>query len=299
MTSLGKLAIAGVVLVVIGLVIMLTILGLNGWSLGEDYEMKNYNATTDITALNWDFEMGQLKTEFYDGDKIYIEYPENNRFKTTITENAGTMTISSDWKFKLINIGHWFKKMPNTILKVPNDSILNLEFNINAGQIDFASGNYGSVKVDMNAGTVNFENINCSNFDLKVNAGTLKVQNITTGNAKFDMNAGDIKIAKIVSSDIYYKVNAGNIIIKEVECPKFTAKLNAGGLEVERAVVDDLNLDVNAGKIKFKVVGNKADYNISVEKDGGSCNLSNQIGIVPQKKITLDIDAGSINIDFI
>lgn len=298
MSTLGKTIIAGVVIAVIGVIIMVAVLGINGWKFDDKYELKTYDCTSEINTLKLDFEVGVLKTEFYDGDKIKVEYPESKTLVTTFSENNGVLSMITDVKFKLFRINSLFNKLPDTIIKIPKNNVLKLDFVLNAGTADIASGNYTDINLNMNAGTVNFENVTCDKYTIDLNAGTLKVQNLNAGYADLKMNAGDIKIAKIISPEINVKVNAGNIIIKDMESDKITAKMNAGGLNIEKALIKNINYNINAGSILTNVIGNKADYNINVEKNAGSCNVSNQTGLAADKIITLDIDAGKININF-
>ena len=298
MSGLGKTVIAGVIIAVIGLLVLLVALGMNGWSFNNDYEIKTYDCTTDVDTLKIDYAAGVLKTEYYDGEKIKIEYPESKSYKATISESESVLNFETEYKFRFFHFNFW-QQMPPAVIKIPKNNILSIDLVMNAGTVDIASGQYAEIKANLNAGTLNLENIECDNFYNKLNAGNVKIQDLKTGNSTFEMNAGDIKISNLECSDSFFKVNAGNILIKNLNCNSIKSTLNAGKLTVEKALSQNVDFDINAGTITMKMVGRKEEYNIIVIKDSGSCNLQNQTVTDSSKKINLDIDSGNINIDFI
>lgn len=289
---------AGAVIAVVGLIILLVGLGLNSWTIAADYEMKSYVSTQDVTKLQINFDAGSLKTEFYDGDKILVEYPENNRLKTKIDESvSGVFSMRTDAKFWLLGTG--LSKIPETIIKIPKTYCLVLDFCINAGKFDIASGDYADIDVKMNAGTLNFEKIQCAKLNLSLNAGDLKVQDVTCQNAMVKVNAGNVKIAKMLTNTMVVNLNAGNFIINDITAENITADLNAGSVNMDKTCVQKLKLDIDAGSALINVVGEQAEYNIAVQKDGGTCNVSNQSGIDSNKRLDIDIDGGSVKINFV
>lgn len=300
MSRLVKAVISGVVIATIGLIIMIAVLGINGWKLDNSLEDKMFECTTDISTININFDIGTLNTEYYDGDKIKIEYQQSKRLEVDIDETSvsGELHIKTNSKFKFFGINYWFYKSPVMKIKIPKNYVVDLKGNINAGIANFASGNYGVIDMNMNAGVMNFENIKCDNFKFILNAGKIKIQNIETGTAYYKVNAGDLKIAKMLCDNFDINLNAGNTLINELSSDKFTAKINAGTLNLEKMICDNIYLNVNAGNFKTKIVGVKEDYTVLVKNDSGNCNIKSQTGRGENKLIDIDIDAGSINVYF-
>lgn len=299
MSKLGKVMIAGIVIAIIGVIVLIAAIGMNGWKVFAEYEIKEFKCGQEINTFNLDFEAGVIKTEFYDGEFITIEYPECSNLKTVIAMDKDVLSFTTNYKFKFFQFRNLFQKMPDTVVKVPKNSVLNLNLKVNAGVVDIASGNYGNVNVELNAGVMNFDNINCDKYDTKINAGSIKVQNIKTGDSTIKMNAGDIKFSHIETENLEFTVNAGNIELKDLNCNSIKAKLNAGGISVEKAICKNVYYDINAGKINMNISGKKEEYNIQVQMDSGKCNLQNQIGSDASKIIVLDIDSGKANINFV
>ena len=97
--------------------------------------------------------------------------------------------------------------------------------------------------------------------------------------AKCHVSAGSVKLEGLTCSSTDCHVSAGSVKLSNVNCP----------------VID---LDVSAGSIKLGVLGNKEEYNILVDKSAGSCNVSSQQGTDADKKIDIDVSAGSIEVNF-
>ena len=130
---------------------------------------------------------------------------------------------------------------------------------MNAGELKIADGSYGTVKLYMNAGAAYFGETACDSFECRLNAGTVNVKSVECGTVKTDLNAGYANFEKIVCGDIYFKLNAGSA--------------------------------------DLKIAGAKAEYNISVDKNAGTCNLDGQTGTT-DKKLTCKLNAGSLNASF-
>lgn len=263
MKGIGKAIGAGIAIIIVGVIVFVVALGLNGWKLEDvgNYEIKTYECETDITEIKLDFALGTLKTRFYDGDKIKIEYPENERLTTTVTESNGTLTASANTSKRWwLNFGTWFRKIPTTVISIPQNSVVGLDIQINAGTVDVAEGTYGSVKLELNAGTLNFGKTVCDSLNCTVSAGTLKVAGVTCGKVICD-------------------VSAGTVNLWDVSC-------------------DDIKVEISAGTINLNVNGNESEYNISASVSAGSCNVHSQPGTNANKKITVGVSAGTANVNF-
>ncbi len=318
MSKLGKSILFGVIVIVIGVVILITALAISGWKLDSDFEMKVYDCSTEISSFNLDFDMGYLKTQFYDGEKIKIEYPENRSLKTTFTETEdGTLKMVTKKHFKLFQFNMWFDKVPTTVVSVPRDSVLNLDLKINTGKVEVASGDYGNITIDLNAGEINFEDISCKDNICNINAGKVNFKTLNSLSNTFKLNAGSVKITDFVGNDVDTTLNAGNFDITNASCKTWKMKVNAGdiyfgnltcqdvlfnvnagNIKVNTWIGDILKLDVDAGTINVVVGGAKSDYSISVDKTSGSCNLQGQTGQDSNKRIEVDLDAGNIDVNF-
>ena len=234
---------------------------LNGWLVMPKFEMAQYTAEGEITELKIDNAVGNIKTEFYDGDEITVDYPVSDRFTMTVAEKDGTLTVDG------LNKKHWYVfslrswSLPETVIKIPRDTVLKLDVQVNAGEVQLASGVYAEVSIQLNAGSIRMVNTICSSFDCEVNAGA--------------------------------------VFVNLLDCNTFDCEVNAGSFNAVRLVCPNIKIDVSAGSFKADVQGKKEEYTISVDKSAGSCNVKSQTGTDPEKKIDIDVSAGSVSIAFV
>ena len=258
MKGIWKGIIAGIVLIVLGVAILLATLALNDWSVGTKYEIETFTAISDNNFVELDIGACALKTEFYDGDKIQITYPKGSNIKTDIDEYNGKLIFESKIKW----YAHVFNKpsVPETVVKLPKDKVLDLAIGLGAGTIKLADGAYGKVIIDLGAGTLDAQNLECGTLICDISAGSAKFKNVTCSTLDCDVSAGKLNISSLT-------------------CPK-------------------INVDVSAGEINLGVNGVKSEYTVRVDVSAGSCNLSNQKGNT-DKKIEVDCSAGSVTVNFI
>ena len=242
-------------------IILITSFALNGWLIEPEFEMAQYTAEGEIVELKIDNAVGRIKTEFYDGDKMIVDYPVSNRYTMTIEEKAGTLKVNG------LNRRHWYNftvhmsSFPETVVKIPQSTVLKLDVTVNAGSVTLAEGNYAAASVKVNAGSINVLGMTCPQFDCEV--------------------------------------NAGSIFVKSLDCASFDCEVSAGSINVERLVCPLIQIDVSAGHAGVKVQGRKEEYTILVDKSAGSCNVASQTGTDPEKKIDIDVSAGSVSVNFI
>lgn len=257
MKAIVKGLIIGGIIAAIGVIILVATLALNGWSVKDtNFEMQTYTAVYDASSIEIDAGPGSVKTEFYDGDKIIIEYPTSKRYKSEITDTETVLKYKSKTRW-FINFG--IVDIPDTIIKMPAGTVMNVEFDIGAGSAYLADGAYGKVDIDIGAGSFNAANIGCADLKCNVSAGAVKISAITCNTADIDVSAGSLKIDKIT-------------------CQKTV-------------------IDVSAGSANIGFTGVQSEYRITTDVSAGSCNVIPQAGTT-DKTIDVDVSAGSVNISF-
>lgn len=233
--------IIGGVIVALGIVIILVTLGVNDWHINENegnYEMKSYTAEQECGALEISIGAGTLVTEFYDGDRIVIDYPDSNSLKTGIEFEEGKLSYHSKPKWYKILFGA--NKIPQTVVKLPKTLTIDITLDISAGSLTLADGAYKNVTLNMSAGSFRAGRIECGEFD-------------------FDMSAG----------------SAG---IDEVVCGKFICDVSAGSMKTDKLTADETDVDISAGSVKLNMTGAQSEYGITTDVSAGSCNVSSQTG---------------------
>ena len=261
MKAVIKAVIAGSVIIGIGLIIFIIGLSLNGWTFVPKFDAAQFTAEGEITELKIDNAVGNVKTQFYDGDKVIVDYPVSDRYSMTIQEKEGTLTVNG------LNKRHWYNftfmpsVLPETLIKIPQSAVLKLDITVNAGSVTLAEGQYTETSVTVNAGSLNVLGMTCTQF-------------------KCNVNAGSVFVKALESASLDCKVKAGSFNANELNCPL-------------------IQVSVSAGSAGLKVKGKKEEYTIVADKSAGSCNVTNQTGTDPEKKIDVSVSAGSVNVSFL
>lgn len=258
MKGFVKAIIAGAVILGIGVAVLIIALGLNGWTFAPNFTTEEFTSAEENTSLDIHLDAGRLKIEYHDEENIVISYPVANGFLTEINEENGTLSFEG-------NVKHWYTfscnvTFPETVIKIPGNTIKNVDITLNAGTVDLPDNTFENLKIKVNAGTCTVGDISGAKIvDIGLNAGTV--------------NIGGASTEKLIC-----EVNAGSANVRKIDCPLTNVKVSAGSASVE-------------------FTGAKTDYTAAVDVSTGSCNgLSSQTG--GNKQINVKVSAGSCNVSF-
>lgn len=224
------------------------------------YADESFTSQDSVTRLEVDVAAGTAKVQFYDGDSVQIDYQTHSKYGFTVSESGGTVKLEQV-RGVWFGLGFISRKVPAATVKIPKALVLNLSIEIGAGSVEVDSGTFGLVKCEVSAGKLSLGETACSAFECDISAGTFDVSSLTCDKIDID-------------------VSAGNASFNKVDC-------------------DKIDIDVSAGNISMKVLGNKSDYTILVDKSAGNCNVTSKSGTDANKKIDVDVSAGNVNINFI
>lgn len=250
------------VFLVIGIIAIIIgiVLVVVGGTFGSNvkYTDEVFSSEGGVEKVELDVAAGSANVEFYDGDAVAISYQAHPRYGFTASQSGGTVKLGHE-RGGWFNWG-WGRKGPTATVKIPYTLAVDLDIDISAGSVNVQSGEFKKLTIHVSAGELNMGEIVCSTSKCHVSAGSVKLEGLYCSNTNCHVSAGSIRLSK-------------------VNCP----------------VVD---LDVSAGSIKLDMLGNKEEYTILVDKSAGSCNVSSQRGTDANKKIDIDVSAGSIEVNF-
>lgn len=260
MKGILKAAVVGGIILAIGIVLLVIGLALNDWKFRENikFEYSSFTAENPSAKLVADMDAGELKIERYDGDRIFIEYPVAKNFNTEISENDGVLYFKSPRRVWYKNFWHFYT-LPLITIKIPQNSVIDLELDVDAGTAEIAAGAYGKIDVKMDAGTVKTGSLVCTDFNLDMDAG------------KADM--------------------------EEISCSSLTADLDAGAADLKKVTAVSSNFKISAGSLNASFTGSESEYGISKKVSAGSTNLQEHAGTT-DKTIYARISAGSLTVRF-
>lgn len=259
MKSVVKAIIAGSCVIVLGIIILVVALGLNGWSFKAHFDTKEFNAEQENSKIVVENSVGSMKINYYDGEKVQIIYPEATNYELSISEKNGTVRVSSP-EPKWYEFSIRWANIPETVINLPKNTQFELNLTVNAGSLRLLEGQYSKIRLTVNAGSLSVRGVDCDTLSAEVNAGSMQINDLVC--------------------ETYFdgEVNAGSMNAKGVSCPKIKA-------------------DVSAGSLNMTIKGSKSEYNIIASVSVGSSNISNQNGTT-DKSLTAEVSAGSLNVSF-
>lgn len=195
--------------------------------------------------------------------------------------------------------------------------------------------NFKSVDVTTEAGSIRIDDLKADSIKVKASAGSIRLDEIIAQSVTVNSEAGSIRIDDVKAEQVSLESKAGSINAEEVDCVTLNAKADAGSVrvldvkaltsvEIEvgagsvRCEVETVSLVIksgagsirfntnassikltsNTGSVRGTINGNKSEYQIDVRKGVGSSNISNQIVQGATKNLSVDVETGSIKIDF-
>lgn len=261
MKGIVKALIAGGIIICIGVVILVIALSMNGWKFkgNANFEMTAYECRSANVRLDVRVRTGTVKTEFYDGDKIIIEYPEADGFKTEISESDGTLIFKAPRK-------KWYEgwfltyDIPDTVIRLPEGTAYDVKFNVDAGGAYLADGTYGSVEIDIDAGAFAAGNIDCRTLKINIDAGAVKLSSAKTDTFNCNIDAGALNVSRLDAQSSVIDVDAGGAVIGFAGAEAdytITRRVRAGqcNLNARTGGAKTINADISAGKLDAKFVG--------------------------------------------
>ncbi|MCM1438101.1 MAG: DUF4097 domain-containing protein [Roseburia sp.] len=258
----------GIIVLVIGVIVFITGLGMNGWKFQVEYDMRTFNAQSDNTNLDLSLSAGRMNVEFYDGDKIEVEYPDAYQYGYEVYENDGCVYVTPKTTFFI-----WFgwNKIPDVTVKIPKDAKMYLTLKVSAGTANIAEGVFKGANFKLSAGKIIAEGLNCDYIE-------------ETGWADGAFRA---------------EISAGYLSVDKLQAREINLSLSAGSADIRCQNNEKVKAHVSAGSLSMRLAGAKSEYDISVDKSAGSCNVSSQRrsgGL--QRTLDIDLSAGSVNAYF-
>ena len=274
--------IAGVIIVVIGVVVLLCAMGMSGWNFKRvnQWQEDTFHSTEIITKLNVKVNWGQVVVNRSETDGISVKYEFDDRYAPKFEEKDGKLSIETSSN-RWYEFNYWFENAPRLEITVPqNVDLSEFRLTLNAGTVQLGDGDWGKM------------------FDVELNAGTISVGNVSVEEMYVELNAGAFDAKKIASDNVTCNISAGAFNAKEIVCRQFECDVSAGAANVKKLDASKIKVDVSAGSVNLGLVGAKSDYNVRVDKSAGSCNVTSQTNASASRSLSIDVSAGSVDISF-
>lgn len=261
-------------LTVIGLVIFVIAMSINGWDFSqlstEKYETNTYEISEEFRDISLKTNTADVYFAVSADGKCNVECYEQTKVKHSVNVQNETLVINvvddREWYEHIgINIGS-----PKITIYLPEDDYVSvMKIKTATGDICIDGMSVEMIDFTVSTGDIAISNVECENsVRLEVSTGKTKVTDTTCRKLISDGSTGDISLEYVIVEDkIYIERDTGDV--------KFS-KCDAGEISVETDTGD-----ITGSLLTDKVFITESDTGkISVPKtaNGGRCELSTDTG---------------------
>lgn len=245
----------GISVVLIGIIVFIIGLWLNGWKFTVEYETKTYNSVGEVAKLDLNLSAGEMSVEFYDGDTVEVTYPDSFQFGYAVSEEDGELTLSHRGGTFI-----WFglNKIPPITVKIPNGKVVDLECSLSAGKARIADGEFKNFRLSLSAGTTTVGKIKCGSCDVKLSAGSVHMSGAECGTFSVKLSAGSVSAERVKSDKIGCKLSAGSVslgVIGEESAYSVSVDKSAGSCNLHPRTGTDagktIDVDLSVGSVNI------------------------------------------------
>lgn len=305
-------------LLVVGLVIFISVLAVNGFNLGGlstvKYEAVTHEVSEDYAKIQFDISVGDVTIVKGEEATTKAICYENKRLTYNLNVEEDTLVVTDNntmRRFWTI-FDLWGNK--GITLYVPHDTYTSLLVKNNTGTLNVSSsvtfntitarletgsitlnGDASVVDLSSETGSITLNNVDADSARLVTATGRHVLNNVNvTGNLNIEVDTGTVKLTNVKSDNLTVDSDTGTITLKDTVVTN-TMRLVAstGSINFDKSDAHDIYARTSTGSIKGslltgKVFSTKTNTGtISVPSNtagAGVCDLRTDTGVI---KITI------------
>ncbi len=293
-------------IVVVGLIMVITAVCIDGWNLVTqfptvqiDYDgvhveygsywyddnIINENGETvmdsEVRNINIDIDYGMVNIERGNTDKIDIHTKNiiENKFRYEV--KGDTLYVKYKRGFTLFSFGNNLRTEIN-ITFPENAEYDNIYLHNGAGAMYLYDLKIGDIIIDNGAGEMKMEDINSDGkIKMHTGAGAIKLENVTCERFEIDSGVGAVDASRVV-------------------CDGLSAKSGVGSFTYDGEINGDADIDNGCGEVKMTVYGMSSDYGFDVDSGVGQVRVNGNTPVNSNGKYNFKVHTGvgEVRIDF-
>ena len=263
-------------LVLIGAIIFLVILAMNGWSFKNldttEYETVEHTVTDEFHSVDIVSDTSDIKILPSENGEVKIVSFEPKYEKLSVSVSDGVLKLNSK------NDKKWYQhifsfsvKSPAFTVYLPKAEYTSLTVNESTGDVEIAEGfTFGNMDISISTGDVKITSTVNELMKIKVSTGDITLENSTVGSAEIKLSTGDLTVnALSVSEGFSHKSSTGKAKITDLTCKNFSSEADTGYITLSNVI---------------------ASETLFVKRDTGDVNLNGSDG----SEILIDTDTGDV-----
>lgn len=323
----------GILLVIIGVVMVAIAGGEEGFSSlisayasshdlslateGKEYSAEEANLLQTISVNAQNFSVYIRKSN---AGELSVKHPELKGGDVITCSSkigsTGILSVTQD-NDRPFNWGVNNSKSFMVITVPASNTQLKLELKCSVGAVDILDMEFNYARFSGNTGSLNLKDCNAEkSIEANNRTGAIALNNCKSRKVDIKSNTGAISLNDLTCEELIVETKTGVISAKSTGVTGGVSAVSNTGLITFEGSAGDIYLETDTGAINFdvtsdtikvetdtgaingKIHGVKSEYDISVKKSVGSCNLNNQT-VNKGKSLAVKVDTGSIDIDFV
>ncbi len=287
---------AAVILIILGICMSASALGMNGWDFTKlgtvKYVTNTHNLGEEFTNISFDTDTADiLFIPSGDGKcKVVCHEPENQ--KHTVSVSGDTLTVSvRDQRKWYEYIGISFGS-PKITVYLPESEYGNLHIRESTGDVEIPEAfTFDGIDISASTGDVKCFASASGNIKIKLSTGDILVDGVSSAGLDMSVSTGRVSASHInCGGDVKLHVTTGKANLSNIACRNFISDGDTGSVNLENVIASGkFDIERSTGEVKFD--GCDA-AEIFVETDTGDVTGS----LLSDKIFIVETDTGRIDV---
>lgn len=290
-------------------------------STSSTYQEQNYTSQhNNYTKIRFDGAAENVRVEQAMGDKIELQYFENDRRSYVIDDVDGVLAIYETHKMLFSVMNFEFPGEHSLVIKVPQAFTGSLELSTASGDIQVVSlKDLSDVKATSAAGNVSIEHTTSTrSIEVGSSSGSIKLRGVSAqsiqatnmsgsclldgvsaeAQVKAESVSGLVQLLDVAGSSLLAKSASGDVAGERITASTLSTESTSGSIRVQMSIADTVFAKTLSGDIDFHLKGLASDYAIAAASMSGDARTP--LGTPgAQKTISLESTSGDIDLTFI
>ena len=313
MKLINKLLLAlAVCLIVIGIILSLTAIFLNGGFSGfgsDEAEEIKHTVDGEFDKLSIDASSQDIEILPSESDESYvlIKNEKESHLTYTVEVKDGSLSIFEVFKnekwYNIFNFSSVHRKITVYLAKTNFDSLVldlssgdvkisdkfsfaNADIDMSSGDVEFFANVENELKIAGSSGDIEIKGTEAKNIDCETSSGEITIEGVAANKIKCDLTSGDITLKNITSSEISLETTSGDVVMMSVISGKIKCNLTSGDMDFELCDGEEIDISTSSGSVKGSFLSDKifiadassGDVRVPSTTSGGVCKINTTSG---------------------
>lgn len=245
-------------LIVLGSIIFVIAMSLNGWDFTKlntsNYKTNTYDINQDFNNISFETEFVNIEFNLSNDGKCKVGCFEDENEKSSVSVENQTLTVKSAKNKKWYEyIGVNFSE-PKITVYLPKNQYDLLSVKNNSGSIEIPKDlNFADIDINLTTGDVNLLSAVSEKIKIKTTTGNIVLKNAVADTLDLSVKTGDITAYNLeCNGEIKADVTTGSVNLSDVNCNNFSSNGNTGDIMLNNVISkNQISIERTTGDIKF------------------------------------------------